>query len=45
VSTPPPGRSLGVADRFVAAAGSVTPPTWTEGATPSQWAFITVAFR
>ncbi len=38
------GRTLGVADRFAATAGSLTPPTWTEGATASQWAYITVAF-
>jgi hypothetical protein len=43
-ATPTPGRALGVADRSVAVAGSVTAPTWTEGANPSQWAYITAAF-
>jgi hypothetical protein len=38
------GNGLGVADTFAATAGSVTSPTWTEGALTSQWAYITVAF-
>jgi hypothetical protein len=41
---PLPGRSLGLADRFVAAPGSVTSPSWSESS-PSQWAYVTVAFR
>jgi hypothetical protein len=38
------GRALGVADRYAAPAGAVSSPTWTQGATTSQWAWITVAF-
>ena len=37
-------RTLGVADRFAAAAGAVTSPTWSQGLLLSQWAYITVAF-
>ncbi len=39
------GRGLGIADRFVPTAGTVTSPTWTEGLLGSQWAYITVGFR
>ncbi len=37
-------RALGVADRYAASAGAVTSPTWTQGATSSEWTWITVAF-
>jgi len=37
------GRALGVADGFVATAGTVPSPTWSAGAS-SSWAYITVAF-
>ena len=43
-STGGSGRAFGVADRFVSAAGSVTPPSWAQGGLATQWAYITVAF-
>ena len=38
------GRAVGIADRYAASAGGATSPTWTQGTTTSQWAWITMAF-